>query len=130
MSWVDILANIPTNAVLRQKLGELTAEFEALEGRIAELEKENSELKAQLGSDNSELHEIEIKILELLGKVGGYVQKDAFSQRLQVPPAKVEHYLNSLYEKDYLVKSLNMMTGVGYKLSQKGSSFLIETGRL
>lgn len=130
MSWVDILANIPTNAVLRQKQGELTAEFEALEARVAELEKENAELKAQLGSDNSELHEIEIQILELLGKVGDYVQKDAFSQRLQVPPARVEHYLNSLDEKDYLVTSLNMMTGVSYKLSQKGSSFLIETGRL
>ena len=130
MSWVDVLANIPTNAVLRQKLGELTAEFEALEARIAELEQENAELKAQLGTDDSELHEIEIQILELLGQAGDYIPEDSFSQRLQVPPAKAGHYLNSLVEKDYLVTSLNMMTGASYKLSQKGSSFLIETGRL
>ncbi|PKH59883.1 MULTISPECIES: hypothetical protein [unclassified Halomonas] len=130
MSWVDILANIPTNAVLRQKLGELTAEFEALEYRIVELERENVELKAQLEGDDTELHDIEIQILEFLGKAGKYIDKNSFLTQLQMPPAKAEHYLNSLRDKGYLKAQYNMMTGASYNLSQKGSNFLIETGRL
>ena len=130
MSWVDILANIPTNAVLRQKLGELTAEFEALEHRIVELERENVELKAQLEGGDTELHEIEIKILEFLGKAGKYIEKESFPTQLQTPPAKSEHYLNSLLDKGYLKAQYNMMTGTSFNLSKKGSNFLIETGRL
>lgn len=130
MSWVDILANIPANAVLRQKLEVLRTKFEALEHRILELERENVKLKAQLEGDEAELHEIEIQILEFLGKAGRHIDKESFSTQLQVPPAKAEHYLNSLIDKKYLKAQYNMMAGASYYLSQKGSSFLIETGRL
>lgn len=123
MSWVDILANIPTNAVLRQKLGELRTQFEALEHRIVELERENVELKAQLEGDDTELHEIEIQILEFLGKAGKYINEENFSTQLQTPPAKAEHYLNSLIDKGYLKAQYNMMTGASYNLSQKAQIF-------
>jgi hypothetical protein len=130
MSWIDIIANIPTNAVLRKQIEELTNEFETMEARIAELEQENTELKAIAQTDNSDLHEIEIAILEMLGQAGDYVPKDYFAGQLQIPAAKAEHYLNSLDDKDYLLTSLNMMTGASYKLSQKGTSYLIESGKL
>ena len=130
MSWVDVLANIPTNAVLRQKLETLQAEFEALERRIADLEKENSELRAQVPTDNPEFNDIEIAILELLGTTGSYVQKDRFASQLGIPAAKAEYYLRALNESGYLTNSINMNTGISYKLSQKGSGFLIDTGRL
>lgn len=130
MSWVDILANIPTNAVLKQKLGELTEEFKKLEARIAELEEENNELKAQIDSGAGELDDIEIAILEFLGEVGDYVPQDAFAGRLHIQPAKVEYFLNRLRKNGYLGTSLNAITGASYKLSDKGSEYLINTGRL
>ena len=130
MSWIDIIANIPTNAVLRKQLDELTREFESMEARIAELEQENSDLKAELQTDSSELNEIEIQILESLGQAGDYMPKEYFASQLQIPAAKAEHYLNPLDEKDYLITSFNMMTGASYKLSQKGTGYLIESGRL
>ena len=130
MSWIDIIANIPTNAVLRKQLDELTREFESMEARIAELEQENSDLKAELQTDSSELNEIEIQILESLGQARDYVPKEYFASQLQIPAAKAEHYLNSLDEKDCLITLFNMMTGASYKLSQKGTGYLIESGRL
>lgn len=130
MSWVDVLGNIPTNAVLRQKLETLQAEFEALERRIADLEKENAELRAQIPTGEPEFNDIEIAILELLGRAGNYVHKDRFAAQLGIPAAKAEYYLRSLDQSGYLTNSINMNTGISYKLSQKGSGFLIDTGRL
>ena len=95
-----------------------------------ELERENLELKAQLEGDDTELHEVEIQMLEFLGKAGKYIEKEGFTTQLQIPPAKAVHYLNSLLDKGYLKAQYNMMTGTNYNLSKKGSSFLIETGRL
>jgi len=130
MSWVDIIAGIPTNAMLRKQLEDLTSEFKSMEARIAELEQENAELKGSAQSNDSDLHEIELAILEMLGQAGNYVPEDNFAHHLQIPPAKAEHYLNLLDDKDYLLTSLNMMTGASYKLSRKGTGYLIETGKL
>ena len=125
---LDILKDIPVNAVLRDKLQQLEKKYEELEAENTQLKGENKRLKShvkELTSDE-ELCEIEVHILKLLSSTGQELTAERIARSLGLNLTKTNYYLEKMrdhyvYSHDYINERPSE-----YYLIQKGRDYLVE----
>ncbi len=136
----DVLQEIPTNAVLREKVSVVEAKYAAIETENAilkdDLRKAQAEIQ-QLKDEVSRLtptfdpDETELNILTFLARRDKAISKHELADALQLHSTKIDYYLHKLKEQDYLHASyFSKGRHPEYGLSQKGREFVIKKGLL
>ena len=129
---IDILKELPLNAVLRDKLQKLEKKYDDLEAENNKLKKENRDLKKKLKefTDTNELNENEVKILLLLSSANQELTANMIASSLDLNLTKTEYYLERMY-KEY-VYSHDYCNGRAseWYLIQKGKEYLIKNDLL
>ena len=124
---LDIIKDIPVNAVLRDKLQQLEKKYEELEAENTQLKDENQRLKIKVKklTSSDELCENEVNILKLLSS---RPKADAIiiAGLLGLSLTKTKYYLEKMkkqyvYSHDYTNEKPSQ-----YYLSQKGRAYLVE----
>ena len=138
----DILKEIPQAAVLKEKIADIEAKYAAADTENAilkdDLRKANAEitkLKKQveeLTHKDSELHAIEIKILQLLGAPNYDRDARALSGYIGQQLTRVEYHIGNLERDGYLKGSASIMAGIPtkYYLTHKGREYLVKNDLL
>ena len=137
----DILKEIPQAAVLKEKIASIEAKYAAADTENAilrdDLRKANAEiteLKKQIETlthKDSELPDIEIKILQLLG--GRYEHHaGALSAYLGEHLTRIEYHLGNLQRDGYIYHSPALIAGAptNYYLTHKGQEYLVKNDLL
>jgi predicted transcriptional regulator len=139
----DLLKEIPTGAVQKERLDALRDQYAALETerdmlkidlsraqkRISELEANLAETQKSYATETAppaELHENAIKILRLFAQESEAFDYDLISG-CGLDQVTAEYYLEELEEAGYVRVSVTIMDeGTIYVLEQKGRKWLIE----
>jgi FtsZ-binding cell division protein ZapB len=125
---IDILKELPLNAVLRDKLQELERKYDALGVENDKLKEENQKLKKELKelTNTGKLSEPEVNILLLLSTCNSELTPEMIASQLGLNLTKTKYYLERMY-KEY-VYSHDWTSGrpSEYYLIQKGREYLIE----
>jgi len=125
---IDILKELPLNAVLRDKLQELERKYDALGVENGKLKEENQKLKNKLKelTSTGKLSEPEEKILLLLSSCNRELTPEMIASQLGLNLTKTEYYLERMH-KEY-VCSHDWVDGrpSEYYLIQKGRQYLVE----
>lgn len=140
----DLLKEIPLSGVLKEKIAALEAKHASVETELAikkddlrEAQAENKKLQAEVVklkdeinrlAQEPDLHETEIKILVRLADPRGANYEESIAADLRLHPTRLDYYLQSLSEKDYIYSVSIMLADepTEYHLDQKGREFLIK----
>lgn len=135
----DLLTEVPLSAVMRervalaeQKFDQAVAEAEELRQKVAELERENTELRAQIPSKPAgDLDDAARQVLVYLFRCKGEdCDLAVLARRLEMEHSVAEYRLEQL-EKRNLVAGMggNYLTGAEYwGLTPEGRSYVVENG--
>ena len=125
---LDILKDIPVNAVLRDKLQQKEREYEELEAENNKLRNENQRLKSKVKelTSSDELCENEVNILKLLSSIGRKTTAETIAGELGLSLIKTKYCLDKMnrqyvFSHDYSGGKLSV-----YYLNQKGRAYLVE----
>jgi len=123
----DLVKEIPTNAVLRDKLRQLEEEHNNLISENAKLKEENEKLKSELKSLRStdELSDDENKILIFLSSCRREPNAQEIASSVGLSLTKTQYYLDQMYQK--YIYSHDYTDGRSlYFLIEEGRAYLIE----
>ncbi len=125
---LDILKDIPVNAVLRDKLQQLEKKYEELEAENTQLKGENQRLKSKVKelTSSEELCEIEVKILKLLSSHGLELTAEMIASILGLNLTKTEYYLERMWKQYVYSHDYSNERPSEYYLAQKGREYLVE----
>jgi len=140
MSLVDdILKGLPVNPILREQVSQLNAQKAAVETENAilkddlrKLKAENEALKKQITENAqkpSELHTIEIQILQVLSIANYNHDVEGLSGYLGQKPVRVEYHLGRLEQDGYILgPPPAIIAGMRafYSLTHKGREYLVK----
>jgi hypothetical protein len=138
----DILKEIPQAAVLKEKIASIEAKYAAADTENAilkdDLRKANAEIAKmkeqidQLTHKDSELHAIEIKILQYLGAPNYEHHASALSDYVGEKLTRVEYHLGNLERDGYITHATSFVAGAPttYFLTQKGREYLVKNDLL
>jgi len=131
----DLLKDIPTNAVLREKMQAIEEKYAALETENAILKDDNRKLKAdkvQLEQEikrlthKDSLDEVSHKILAYMAEADGFVDDSDLEGLLQLPAARVKHHMDKLESQDYVDGKHYAGGAVSlYSLTPKGREYVV-----
>lgn len=125
---IDILKEIPINAVLRDKLQELEKRYEELEFENTQLKGENQSLKSKVKELTSTggLGENETKILILLSLHNQALPDELIAGELGLSLTKTKYYLEKMWKQYVYSYDYTNERPSGYYLTQKGREYLVE----
>ena len=124
---IDILKEIPINAVLRDKLQELEKKYEELEAENVKLKEENLKLRSKVQelTSSDQLCENEVKILILMSSLNQSLSAEQIASGLGLNLTKIKYYLGRM--DDQYVYSAHLVGSHSlHSLTQKGREYLVE----
>lgn len=140
----DIIKDIPTAAVLKERVLDFEAKLSESETKIALLERDLSKASAQLqklradnerltqqinivANEEEPLHEIAVKILRVFGLHTDSINESYIHQITGLAPTEFGYYFNDLVERGYIRLGYSMIDEEGsyYDIEQKGRKYLI-----
>jgi hypothetical protein len=127
----QILALDEEFSAMETQITTLNAENLDLRAQVKPLEREVERLKKQVEQKKAPAHALEqteVDMLKALSSVRGGLTSPQFAQRLGLHPARVEHFLHLLLEKDLILAILAMGGHARYELSHNGNAYLVKNG--
>lgn len=135
----DILKGLPENALLRSKVAEAEERYGALETKNAILKDDLRNAKAEIKQLEKQIQEfthdyglskIEVEILLYFADPHVLVDVEMLLDKLQIHPARLQHYIENLEERGFLVTPRDMFGNqlAMLELLPKGRAYLVEQG--